>query len=219
MKKKFIILSSLVIFSVLLFSFSVNIYITNSMKNKIYKRTKDIPKYDVALVLGAAVYGKKRMSSILYDRSKQAFELYKSGKVKYLLLSGDHGKKYYDEVGAMKSYFLKVGVPANKIYLDHAGFNTYDSVIRAKKIFSVKKMIIVTQEYHLPRALFIAKSTGIEVCGFTADRRKYKGMKFYKRREYLARIKSFLEVLINKKPKYLGHKIPIGKVPGQKSWD
>ncbi|MGB1248884.1 MAG: SanA/YdcF family protein [Chitinophagales bacterium] len=124
-------------------------------------------------------------------------------------MSGDHGTTDYDEVNAMKDYLIDKGVPKSDIFLDHAGFNTYNSVIRAKKVFEVDNLVIVSQDYHLPRAVFIAQYSGMEVYGFASSSAHLGATKRNKIREFLARIKSFLEIAIDIPPQYLGDVIPI----------
>ncbi len=127
------------------------------------------------------------------------YELYANGKAQRILVSGDHGRKEYDEVNAMKRYLQDKGVPGSHIFMDHAGFNTYDSIYRARDIFLVKKVIIVTQEYHLKRAVFIARKLGLEAYGVAAARRNYGPVMLkYELREMMARNKDFLNILLIK---------------------
>jgi vancomycin permeability regulator SanA len=125
-------------------------------------------------------------------------------------MSGDHGQADYDEVNIMKNYAISHGVPSEDIFMDHAGFSTYESIYRAREVFGVKKFIIVTQEYHLHRALYIAESLGVEAYGLSADLRDYSGQLKYSIREVLARNKDFFTSLIKPKPKYLGERIDLG---------
>ncbi|WDV45675.1 ElyC/SanA/YdcF family protein [Clostridiaceae bacterium M8S5] len=176
-----------------------------------YKHTVDeVPKADVALVLGALVYNSGRPSDILADRLDVGIELYKKGKVKKLLLSGDHGRKNYNEVESMKQYMLKAGVKEQDIFMDHAGFSTYESVYRAKEVFEVENMIVVTQKFHLSRAVYTARKLGIKAFGIPADKNIYRKMIIFQIREALARCKDFVLVnILDKKPTYLGEKINI----------
>ncbi len=180
-----------------------------SMKKYIYKESHKIPGTYTALVLGAKIHKNGTPSKVLQDRLSSALELYKKGIVKRFLLSGDHSRKRYNEVGEMKKYLLKNGVKSEDLFLDHTGFNTYSSIVRAKEIFLVTNLIIVTQKFHLPRAVYIARKKEMLAYGHIADRRNYPEMKYYVLREYFARIKSFVEVLFNLKPKFLGEQIPI----------
>ncbi len=165
---------------------------------------------DCILVLGAYVRSDGQPSDILRDRLIKGYEVFEAGKAQKFLLSGDHGRKLYDEVNGMRDYIEARGVDKELIFLDHAGFSTYESLYRARDIFEAKKVIIVTQEYHLPRALYIAKKMGIEAQGVAADRWAYAGMPRYKAREFLARVKDFVFVnTIKPKPTYLGEAIPV----------
>ncbi len=164
--------------------------------------------YDCILVLGAGVRDGKP-SDMLRDRLDTAIALYFDGVAPKLLVSGDHGSLDYDEVNVMKSYAMDAGVPSEDIFMDHAGFSTYESIYRAKAIFCVSRMMIVTQEYHLPRALYIAESFEIEACGVSADLRTYIGSVKYNIREVAARVKDFFSCIAKPLPTYLGEEIPI----------
>jgi len=194
---------------VLLVSVSINIRIKAYSKSYIFQNKKDVPKSYTALVLGAYVNKNGALSYVLQDRVNSALELYRHGKIKRFLLSGDHGRKNYDEVNSMKKYLKKQGVPEKDIFLDHAGFDTYSSMVRAKKVFLVEDVIIFTQEFHLARAVYIARKKGLNAFGYISDKRKYGGIKHFKAREYIACIKAYKEVVLNSSPKYLGDQIPI----------
>ncbi len=189
----------------------INAYVSHRAKPAIYADISRIPSAYTALILGAKVHGGGRLSNMLEDRVLTGLELYRQGKVEKLLLSGDHGRQAYDEVNAMRDYLLKQGVPAQDIFMDHAGFDTYSSMYRARDVFQVRDVIVVTQAFHLPRAVFLARSLGLEAVGLVADRRTYTQASRLKSavREPLARVKSFLETLLRVKPKYLGDAIPI----------
>ena len=184
----------------------------------LYSDVKETPVRQVALVLGARVYSDGRMSDIVLDRVSSALSLYKAGKVEKILVSGDHGQEEYDEVNTMKGYFLRNGVPGEDIFLDHAGFDTYDSVYRAQEIFGVSSVIVVTQRFHLPRAVYIARAKGMDAVGFVADRQEYLAARYNEVREFLARMKSFSDVFFSASPQFLGEKISING-DGRESWD
>lgn len=171
----------------------------------------EIPKADAILVLGAYVFPGGTVSTMLNDRLTEAYQLYKQGKGDKILVSGDHGRKTYDEVNAMKRFLMDKGVSSNNIFMDHAGFNTYESLYRARDIFQVKKVIIVTQEYHLMRAVFIARELGIEAYGVPSDLRDYgEVMTPYRLREVAARNKDFFTAkFIKPQPTFLGEAIPV----------
>jgi len=175
----------------------------------IYTRANEMPVCYTALILGAHVNEAGRPSVFLQDRLDAGIELYRAGKIKRFLLSGDHGTKGYDEVNNMKQYLLSRKVDTSDIFLDHAGFDTYNSLVRAKKVFLADRLIIVTQQFHLPRALFIARNQGIEAYGYVADKQDYPGMGKLAFREQIAWIKAIVEVTLNRSPKYLGEVIPI----------
>lgn len=189
---------------------SINIYVKKSTKKQIKNEDecKEITDVDCIIVLGAAVWGDKP-SPMLEDRLLEGIELYQKGVSKKIIMSGDHGQNEYDEVNIMKQFAIEKGIPSEDIFMDHAGFSTYDSIYRAKEIFGAKKIIIVTQEYHLYRALHIANRLGIEAYGVGADPRQYVGAFNREVREILARNKDFVKCIIKPNPKYLGDKIPI----------
>ena len=150
--------------------------------------------FDCILVLGAGVRGGKP-SDMLRDRLDTAIELYFDGTATKLLLSGDHQSEDYDEVGVMSAYAIENGVPEADILLDHLGLSTYESVIRSKDAFGIGSMVIVTQEYHLPRALYIAEQLEIDAVGVCADTRSYKSELYRNVREYAARTKDFFKCI------------------------
>lgn len=165
---------------------------------------------DCIVVLGARVYSGGRLSLILKDRVDCALRLHQLGYAPKLLLSGDHGTKEYDEVNAMLEYAVERGTDPKAVFLDHAGFSTYDSIYRLKNIFKCEKIIIVTQRFHLYRALYIARSLGLEAHGVASDARAYSNWIYNEFRESLARVKDFLLVtFIKPASKYLGEPIPI----------
>ncbi|MEI6579630.1 MAG: ElyC/SanA/YdcF family protein [Eubacteriales bacterium] len=191
--------------------FGINQYVKASAENIIITpRQASEMKADCILVLGAGVVGKdNKPSPMLEDRILQGVELYYSGASGKLLMSGDHGRVNYDEVNTMKQIAIGKGVPSKNIFMDHAGFSTYESLYRACDIFETKKIIIVTQKYHLYRALFIAKRLGFDAYGVASDPRDYGGQDYRDAREILARNKDFFYVIFKPQPTYLGEKIPI----------
>ena len=175
-------------------------------------------KKQAALVLGAKVWDNGEMSHIFIDRVQTAINLYKDKKVKKILVSGDHGQTDYDEVNAAKKYLLEKNIKKEDIFLDHAGFDTYDSLYRARDVFMAESLIVVTQNFHLPRALYIANGLGIDACGASADLRRYIGEDSRNRREIFAKIKAWLNISFNSSPKYLGEELPLFG-DGTKTWD
>jgi SanA protein len=164
---------------------------------------------DCALVLGARVFTGGRVSQVLEDRLATALALYRSGGVKRILVSGDHGTAAYDEVNAMRAWLEARGVPPRDIFLDHAGFDTYSSMRRARDVFLARRVIVVTQRFHLPRALYVARALGLEADGAPADRRRYRGAVYLEAREIGARVRAFVDVTINRAPHHGGAPIPI----------
>lgn len=164
---------------------------------------------DCILVLGCGVYDDGTPTAMLHDRLRRSVELYELGVAPKLLMTGDHGREGYDEVDAMKTFAVDAGIASENVFMDHAGFSTYESMYRAKEIFQAKKIIIVTQEYHLYRAIYIAESLGMEAYGVSSDYRSYGGQLQYDLREVLARVKDFGMSIFKPEPTYLGEAIPI----------
>ncbi len=165
-------------------------------------------KYDAILVLGSGVRGNSP-TPILKERLETGISLYKNGIAPKIIMSGDHGKKYYDEVNIMKDYAKKQGVPSEDIFMDHAGFSTYESMYRAGYIFDVKRMVVVSQEYHLYRAIYIAKKLNIDVIGANATKSIMSGHSSRLTREIFAQNKDFFKVILKPKPTFLGEKISL----------
>jgi SanA protein len=177
-----------------------------------------VPAAEAALVLGAQVYTNGKPSIMLADRVRAAEALYRAGKVKKILVSGDHGRWSYDEPGTMRRMLLADGVPARDIFTDHAGFDTWDSAQRARRVFDVRSAVVVTQGFHMARALFDARRAGLHVTGFVADRRDYgKVMDRLVVREAMARVKALGDAAVGAGPKFLGVQIPITG-DGRESW-
>ncbi|MDA8228394.1 MAG: YdcF family protein [Desulfitobacterium hafniense] len=181
-----------------------------SIGSKYIYAMENVPEADAVMVLGAYVYPDGRPSNMLEDRLNAGIELYSKKKAPKILVTGDHGRVNYDEVNSMKSYLMNKQVKNEDIFMDHAGFSTYESIYRARDIFEVKKLIIVTQEYHLMRAVYIARKMGIEAYGIPSVDFTYKGMRYYEFREMIARNKDFFFVHVLKpEPTFLGEAIPI----------
>ena len=200
------------VITVSLTPFAINLWVVKTMEPYLY--SIDDPSLidknpQCILVLGAGLSESGTPSPMLKDRLDTAISLYNKNVAPKLLLSGDHGKKYYDEVKSMKKYCLEQGVPLEDLFLDHAGFSTYESIVRSQKVFQVQRMIIVTQEYHQYRALYTARKSGIEAYGVSASLREYSGQDIRDQREFFARNKDFLQTLYWPDPTYLGGPIPI----------
>ena len=203
------IIISIIILTVLILIMAINFYIIKSTESKI-KNAKEIKEKDIdcILILGAGIWG-NRPSYMLEDRLLEGANLYNKKIAQKIIVSGDHGKKEYNEVKVMKDFLIAKGIPSKDIFMDHAGFSTYDSFYRAKYIFKVKKLVVVTQKYHLYRSLYIAKKLKLEAYGVKADRRRYRKEIYRQLREILARNKEFFKCMLKPKSKVLGKQISI----------
>ena len=208
--KKVIIIMIIIFIALIAIVFGINLFVKKSTKKQIIteKEVVNLDDIDCILVLGAGIWG-DRPSHMLEDRLLTAISLYENNVSDKIIMSGDHGRKEYDEVNIMKDFAIEKGVPSIDIFMDHAGFSTYESIYRAKEIFQAKKIIIVTQEYHLSRSLYIANQLGIEAYGVGADPRQYAGQAYRELREILARDKDFVKCIFKPKPTYLGEIIPV----------
>ena len=164
---------------------------------------------DFAIVLGCQVLPSGEPSTMLRHRLETGAALYFKGKVKKIIVSGDHGADHYDESNTMKDYLIEMGIPSEDIFMDHAGFSTYDSMKRAKEVFGVSSAVVVSQKYHLYRAMYIGKMNGIEIHGTSASLERYGHQWYYDLREYAARCKDFLMTFFNVSPTFLGEPIDI----------
>ncbi len=188
---------------------AVNYHVEQVGAKYIYAAS-DIPEADAVLILGAYVLPDGTLSDMLRDRITVGYELYEQGKVPKILVSGDHGRKDYDEVNSMKGYLKAQGASGQDVFMDHAGFSTYESIYRARDIFQVKKVIIVTQHYHLLRAVYIARELGLEAYGVASDLHDYGPvMTGYETRELIARNKDFWMTVFKPQPTFLGEPIPV----------
>lgn len=172
-----------------------------------YASFVELPERTVVIVPGAAVLRSGALSAVFLDRANAAVAIYQAGKARKILVSGDNSTEEHNEVDPARKYLLSMGVPEADIYLDHAGFDTYSTMYRARDIFGVSGAIVATQSFHLPRALFIAQSLGLDVVGYRADNVHLLARNEI--RESLARVKAVLEVVLQRSPKFLGEAIPI----------
>lgn len=190
----------------------INLYMINFSKPYIYTDISDLPKSQAVIIPGAKVYP-TTVSFVVHDRIEGAINVLNNGKVDRILISGDHGQKRYDEVNVMKNFTTQnYNVDKNIIFLDHAGFSTYETMYRARDIFCVKNAIVVTQEFHSARCVYIARKLGLDVVCYVApeNHRYFRSTKInWTVREILARVKNFFLVMFNVKPTYLGEQIPI----------
>lgn len=164
---------------------------------------------DCIIVLGCKVEANGRPAPMLTDRLETGIALYQAGAAPKMLMSGDHGRVEYDEVNAMKQYAIDAGVPSSDIFMDHAGFSTYETMYRARAVFGAERVLVVTQEYHLYRALYLARALGLKAYGVAADQRTYPGAAYRECREILARNKDFITAVLQPQPTYLGDMIPV----------
>lgn len=164
---------------------------------------------DCILVLGCGVRPTGEPSLMLRDRLDMGLALYEAGAAPKLLMSGDHGREEYDEVNAMKNYAMEAGVPSADVFMDHAGFSTYESMYRARDVFCAEKVIIVSQQYHLYRAVYDARALGLEAYGVAAEDVAYLGQTVRDIREILARNKDYFYCLFRPEPTFLGEAIPV----------
>ena len=206
--KRIILIIDILVVVGIIIVLGINLFVKNSVKHKIVDENSLDKNYDAILVLGAGLRNGKP-SPVLKDRLDMAYKLYEDGYSEKIIVSGDHGKKYYDEVNVMKNYLLDKGIDSNNIFMDHAGFSTYDSVYRAKEIFLANKIIIVTQQFHLYRSLYIAKQLKLDAVGVSATLRDYSGSFKFEIREILARDKDFVKSIFKPEPKYLGDTISV----------
>ena len=189
----------------------INLWVTGTVGAQILtqEQAASLENVDCIVVLGCQVRADGTPSHMLEDRLRRGVALYEMGAAPKLLMSGDHGTAGYDEVDTMKRYAVDAGVPSENVFMDHAGFSTYETMYRAREIFGAQRVLVVTQKYHLYRAVYIAKALGMEAYGVAADYRSYSGQFSRDVREVLARVKDFGMTVIKPKPTYLGETIPI----------
>ncbi|MFA6458751.1 MAG: ElyC/SanA/YdcF family protein [Patescibacteria group bacterium] len=194
-----------------------NLWVGQVAKNKIFREAVEIKDRQIVLVLGAGVKQNGELTDILRDRLDSAIELFVDKKVLRIIVSGDNSRTNYDETDAMRDYLLKQNIPPRAIFTDYAGFDTFDSIYRAREIFGATKLVIVSQEFHLPRAIFLAEKLGIEAVGFSANLRAYTGQTRLNLREIFANVKAVGDILLGTKPHFLGDKFELTG-DGRESW-
>ena len=194
-------------FALLVFIFLTNLTFYATTKKHIYDNAGDAPNAQAVLIPGAAILANGAPSSIFLDRVDTAIGLYNEGRVSKILVSGDNSTVSYNEVNPVRIYLLNKGIPDQDIFLDHAGFDTYSTMYRARDIFGVSSILITTHSFHLPRAIFIARSLGIEAYGVRADTGHILLRNYV--REMLADEKAVFDLVFHTKPRYLGDAIPI----------
>ncbi len=197
MLKKFIGFILMLFALGILVIWGVSIYIQQVTVSSIYEDIETLPATNTVIVLGASVHSDGKLSPILQDRVDTALYLYQKAKVKSFLLSGDNRTDDYNEVSAMRNYLLDRCVPEANIFIDPAGLDTFDSMYRSRKIYEVPDAVVVTQNFHLPRTLFIAQNLGLNYIGFPASARHYKTERSLIRREKLANLKAVFEIVLD----------------------
>ncbi|HEY0317175.1 MAG TPA: ElyC/SanA/YdcF family protein [Solirubrobacterales bacterium] len=195
-----------------------NAYLVLSTRGEATGNVGEVPRAQVAIVPGAGVNPDGTMSTMLADRVRQAARLWHAGKVEKVLVSGDHGSWAYDEPDTMRKALVADGVAPRDVFEDHAGFDTWATMVRAKSIFGVRDAVVITQGFHMPRALYLADEAGIEATGLTADLHPY-GIQGVKSdvREALSRVKAIADVTLQT-PAMAGPRIPIDSADGRESW-
>lgn len=208
-KRKKILL--FILFIPVFFLFWANFSVYFESKEYLTTDVKTLPKVKVGLMLGTSRYiGNGTPNAFFFNRIEAAVSLYESGKIQYVLVSGDNGTKEYNEPEDMKTELIARGIPSEKIVLDFAGFDTYDSMIRAQKVFGQNEFIVISQHFHNQRAVYIARRFGIQAYGYDAgDVKTYGGFRT-KVREWFACVKAYFEVKAGVEPKFFGEKVPVG---------
>lgn len=188
---------------------AVPAYVRYTVRNSIFTDVAKVEAKEFAIVLGAAIENNSQPGSYLKYRLNDAVTLFNAGCVEKILLSGDNSKESHDEISVMNNYLLEKGIPQSKIYGDYAGFDTYSTMERASKLFDIKSAVVVSQAFHLPRAVYIARQKGIAATGY-ATRASYGKIRYFFR-ENLAILKSYIDCLIGRKAKFYGEKIDTNK--------
>lgn len=210
MKKKLKIGILTALIGIIVLIWGANYTITKTVEDKVYTTVTEIPKNNVGLVLGTSKKLTNGNPNLYYSyRIRATLDLYNANKINFVLVSGDNGSKYYNEPETFKKDLVAGGIPAEKIFLDYAGFRTLDSMVRAKEIFGLTNVTIISQKFHNERAIYLAEKKGLNAIGFNAkDVSGRNGLKV-QLREYLARVKVFIDLLLQTEPKFYGNHIEI----------
>jgi len=210
MKKKHLKILGLLIAIPLLLIAACSFIISSAAKGKIFSQTNKIPKNKVGLVLGTSKKLIGGLPNPYYAyRIEAALKLYQANKVDFILVSGDNSTTYYNEPQTFKNDLVKGGIPRDRIFLDYAGFRTLDSMVRAKEVFGLDRVTVISQQFHNERAIYLAEKKGLEAIGFNAEDISMKHGLKVQLREYLARVKVFIDLLFNTEPKFYGERVKI----------
>ena len=204
-----VLIISVILGLIVLFGIFANFWIIIKSSKKIKDINEKNDEVDAIMVLGCEVRKNGYPGIVLKQRLDKAIEVYKNGWSKKILVTGNHATDEYDEVNSMKNYLKSKGIPSENIFMDHAGFTTYESMYRAKYIFNVEKMVVITQKYHLYRSIYIANKLGIKTYGISAKIVKDKRIKNHTIREFFARIKNFVKCIYKPEARYMGETISI----------
>jgi SanA protein len=209
--KRILYICLAVVAVVVLFVVACNLAVVKTADSRMYTDVSAVPKNRVGLLLGTNPIGRTGNPNTFYvNRIQAALDLYRAGKVERFLISGDNSREEYDEPTWMKEDLMKAGVPDSVIYLDYAGFRTYDSMVRAKEVFGLNAFTIISQPFHNERAIYLATRKGMDVVGFNAQDTQFRRWKIrMTMREWLARTKAVLDVYTHKEPHFLGEPIEI----------
>ena len=220
-QKRFFIIAASIFLVGILFAAGINLYIINYAKPYIYSNITSLPESYTVIIPGAKVYA-NNISDVVRDRIEAGVDCVNHSKAQRILISGDHGRTDYDEVNQMRLYMQRIyNVQPDIIFMDHAGFSTYETMYRARDIFCVDDAVVVTQKFHLARSVYIGRKLGLDIVGYEAPELTGYSKQTHTNwdtRETLARIKAFFMVQLNSKPTYLGEKIPITG-NAKDSWD
>ncbi len=206
----------------LLLAAGINFYVIFSTSQYIFSDIKDVPAKTCVVVPGAKVYGTETVSFVFRDRIEAGVTLYEKGICKKILISGDRGKPFYDEVNAANKYIRTMhNLSADDVFMDHAGFSTYDTMVRAKKVFCAEDAVVTSQQFHINRCVYIARAKGIDAVGYVSPeinpfRKRVKAS--WQVREFFARIKTFFLVMFDADARFLGEEIPVTG-SGRATWD
>lgn len=202
--------AAILLMAALLLVMACDFAVQRSASGLVYRNAAEVPAAPVAVIFGAKVFPDGTLSAVLRERVEAGIRLYQAGRVRKLLMTGDNGRVEYDEVSAMKRYAVTRGIPAPDIVRDFAGFRTYDSCYRAREIFGIRRAVLVTQEYHLYRALYTARGLGIDAVGFAAaPGMGAEEMQVNRRRELLSRMACLADVALRHPPRFLGPPEPL----------